>query len=183
MPALVPQIEADEAISIIVGRASAVEEVVATRLIYHPYAGVGYVVDRTTFGQSRPLSVHTMVDLRNGSPAICEPWPELAPGVDDRDVPGPTPIIGERTARRQSRHCVLRALLKRRFALRQPVLTEVEYISPLYKPNWILDLRIRGTGGMARVLVDGLSGRHHSMASPSNASGDGTTPVSERLNT
>lgn len=168
MPALTAQVGADEAAAIIIGRASVVEEVVASHLIHHPYAGFGYVVDRATFGQKRHLNVHTMVDLRNGSPAICESWPELAQGVDDRKLCGPLPIIDAHTARRQSRHCVLRALLKRRFSLRQPTLTEVAHVRPLYKPNWILDLRIRGDDRIARVLVDGLSGRHHAVVAPTH---------------
>lgn len=180
MPALVAQVEADEATQIVLGRMATVDDVVATQLIYHPYAGVGYVVDRTTLGQRRPLSVHTMVDLRNGAPAICEAWPELAQGVDDCEIPGPSPIVDARTARRQSRHCVLRALLKRKFSLRHPALVEVDYVSPLYKPNWILDLRINDQDRRVRVLVDGLNGGYHVVGWLTNDNRDCNPPVSEQ---
>lgn len=160
MPVLAVQIGADEATSIVLRRAPDAEASPA-ELFHHPFAAISYQVDHGVFGRRLPLRVHTMVDLCSGSPAICGPWPAPTTEIDDDEVVGPSPVVDLRTAEREASHGVLRALLKRRFSLRQPNLRQLECLSPLYKPNWLVDLRLDTGNSVLRVLVDGLNGSYH----------------------
>jgi hypothetical protein len=155
------QISAEDATEVVRARMPGVGAIRA-RLLHHPFSASVYRVQHSAIGRRMVLNVHTMVDLCSGAASVCAPWPEPLSRFPAEDVHGPDPILTAADVEDQARQCVVRTLMHRRFSLCQPQVDLTARIDVLGKPNWLVTLE----GEDFAILVDGLSGIHHTVSMP-----------------
>lgn len=155
------QLSAEDATEIVRARVPDVGTIQA-RLLHHPFTGSVHRVQHTALGRRMVLSVHTMVDLCSGAASVCAPWPEPLAVFPAEEIHGPEPVRRAADVEDQARQCVVRTLMHRRFSLCRPQVELTARIDVLGKPNWLVTVE----GQNFAVLVDGLSGIHHTVSLP-----------------
>lgn len=137
----------------------------AERRLYYPYYWYLFRYHVRTFLGTSAMPVSCLVDARTGLGATSEPFTRERLDVRDDDVLPPR--LGEVEARRIAERYCGYVVGRRRKAL---VATEVEVIkhAVVHKPFWVVTCaRERETA--FQMLVDGITGGFHPLASRSRA--------------
>lgn len=131
-------------------------EVLDARMRHHPFAGFIYELPALS---GKKTTAHTLVDYYTGKVFISDQWVEAEPGIDEEvDAvldPSWNSITFEDARARSKALLSTAALRKARLAWKGGV-EEVASVEKVWKPNWILDVKIQKN--RYRVMVDGLNG-------------------------
>ncbi|WP_157000557.1 hypothetical protein [Leucobacter komagatae] len=136
---------------------------VSERLRWHPFSGFEYRLTHPLTPGGAPQRVYAIVDRLTGQATLTDPWPELHEFTSEheRDCvadPGWNTTGFAEAARRARRLVATAAMRRHRLAVTSTV-SEVRAVESLWKPNWLLESRLRGH--RLQILVDAITGGYY----------------------
>ncbi len=149
------EIGAEEAMSTVASIAG-ITDVAVDRQIYYPYHWYRAAGSAPGIFGRRPVSLSCLVDACNGIVSTADPF-----ALDQATVSGAVLIA----ARQEARDAALAARRYVTYALGRGLRTvanfnvDLDHCGVVHKPFWVL------RGGESRVLLDGVTGRLHPLAS------------------